>query len=142
MLTSLALGGVFAAVAVASPVEDLPGKWGWVAREGAENLHTCTTNPHSIRFSPDLSLMSVEFAKPLSDSYGTTVVQYRVLSVGERSLMLDMVPGKGGQTQEGGTLWELVILANGNYVWRRPEWSPTQSTSPVERCEIQTMGLE
>lgn len=103
------------------------GTWGWT--DGTE---TCASNPHTLSFSPDRKSMFYRY--PRADSAASEDLRYEVRGHGKNSLRVFLVgetrtDGKGALVE-----WDLILLSNDLYVWRRSDWDPDGSTRPIERC--------
>jgi hypothetical protein len=104
------------------------GTWGWV-----EGTRTCTSDPHMLSFSPDRTSMFYRYPQA-ADSAGARDVRYEVRGHGRDFIRMFMV----GETRTDSTgalvEWDLVLVSDDLYVWRRSDWPKGASTRPIERC--------
>ena len=102
------------------------GTWGWM--EGSE---TCASKPHTLSFSPDGKSMFYRY--PQADS-ASEDLRYEVRGHGKNSLRVFLV-GETRTDSKGALVeWDLILLSNDQYVWRRSDWPTDGSTRPIERC--------
>lgn len=100
------------------------GSWGWV-----EGKNTCATNPHSINFSDDRSTMYYSWRHTYPDA------TYQVLYWGEDSVT-SIIRGEERLTENGDkVVWQLNLIDDNTYCWRRTDWPSHACTKSILRCE-------
>jgi len=104
------------------------GTWGWV-----EGTHTCRSNPHTLSFSPDRTSMFYRYPQA-ADSAGARDLRYEVRGHG-RDFIRTFLVGETRTDSKGALVeWDLVLVSDDFYVWRRSDWPKDASTRPIERC--------
>lgn len=104
------------------------GVWGW-----PEGPNTCQSNPHSISFSDDRSVMRITRAQPLPGGDERTTV-YDIEYIGN-TVVRGRIPGEMRRTPAGKpVVWDLQLLARGAYCWHRTDWNPGDCTATIRRC--------
>ena len=129
---------LFAAVEVTEgqsrPIaEVLRGVWDW-----EEAPKRCQDNPHSISFTTGGSRMEVRHPKGavVGSKAPEVVTVYRVLAEGPRALRMEIV-GETRRTERGDpVVWDLILLSDDSYCWRRTDWPPQGCTGRVLRCRL------
>jgi hypothetical protein len=114
-----------------SAIEHAPGTWGWKG----DLATNCKTNPHTISFSADKSLMYLRHAQPADswDGKKRLTVHYRV----ERSSpeLRHSLIGETRRTDEGERVaWDLFMISRDEYCWHRADWPEEACTNAIERC--------
>jgi hypothetical protein len=122
-----------AALPPPSPVfASVTGTWGWV-----EGSHTCATNPHTIRFSPDWRYMDFSYPQPVDSATGRRHARYEVRGHTERSIRAFLLYEDRRDAGETLVEWDLILVSPDLYVWRRSDWPPNSSTNAIQRCGAQ-----
>jgi len=100
------------------------GSWGWI-----EGKNTCATNPHAINFSKDGSRMFYSWRHTYPD------VTYQVLYADKNSLT-SIIMGEERRTNNGDkVVWQLNLIDDNTYCWRRTDWPSDSCTRNIQRCE-------
>jgi hypothetical protein len=111
------------------------GTWDWEDADGF-----CESNPHTIAFSPDRSLMTLTYAEGWADSTGMVHpgAEYEVQGQSRRHVRGSM-RGETRRTDAGDlVVWDLVLTSPDTspdtYRWHRTDWRSGELTKEVRRC--------
>jgi hypothetical protein len=122
-----------AALPPPSPVfASVAGTWGWV-----EGNHTCATNPHTIRFSPDWKYIDFAYAQPVDSATGRRHSRYEVRGHDRNRIRAFLLHEDRRDAPKKLVEWDLILVSPDLYVWRRSDWPLDSSTNPVQRCSAQ-----
>jgi hypothetical protein len=135
-ILQLALVAAIAACA-AHPRRDvysaLSGQWGWTS----DRARSCGRNPHALAFSADRHFMILRHRAPIKafDGSQRSEAYYRVLQSSADSITMAL-EGETRHGRDGRTVvWELRLLSESAYCWRRTDKSERSCSAPIVRCE-------
>jgi hypothetical protein len=105
------------------------GSWDW---EGADGF--CSTNPHTISFSPDTSIMYLTGRLPWSDKDTTRVAVYDLFEHTQNRIQ-GKIRGETRLDESGQpVVWDLILTSHDSYQWHRVGWASSARTKTVRRC--------
>jgi hypothetical protein len=111
----------------------LSGTWGWTK----DHTRSCARNPHTLTFSADRHFMILRHRAPIKsfDGSSRSEAYYRVLQSTPRSVTLGLEGETRHQRDGRPVLWELRLLSDSAYCWRRTDKSEHSCSAPIVRCE-------
>ena len=105
------------------------GTWDW---EGADGF--CKTNPHTITFSADTSVMYLTARVPWSKDDTSRVAVYD-LSEHTQNRIRGKIRGETRLDANGRpVVWDLVLTSHDSYRWHQVGWPFFSYTKTVRRC--------
>ncbi len=135
MLTGILHGPVLAGPDVPPDVvKVLQGPvWGW-ARE--ESSVSCENNPHTIKFDLAGSRIVLRFRKPIHGADGkfSNLAVYNILGSRGKTITMQIVGEKRLGPDGKSVAWDLIVLDDRTYVWRRIDWPESSHTPYIRRC--------
>ena len=100
------------------------GEWGW-----PEGENTCPLNPQRLEFSQDSETLTIRW----SHTHDPAV--YRILYNDSDSITM-FLNGEDRVTDSGGkVIWQLRVMGEDRFCWRRTDWPGYACTSDLQRCE-------
>jgi hypothetical protein len=106
------------------------GMWGW-----STTPHACTKAPQRLTFTPDHSMMVIEWA---DDSGQVKAARYQLRYV-SASTIRGFITDETRKTPTGElVVWDLVLTSPDTYRWHRTDWAPGGYTGEVFRCPAGT----
>ena len=115
----------------AFPAHVLEGEWGW---EGSVD---CVNGPLRFRFAEDAHRLHLSHLTETPDGVKRLPrieTSYTVLGGSPDRLRLQKDGDAAGEDGRPVT-WELVLIENDAYCWRRSDWPRNGCTRAVRRCE-------
>jgi len=111
------------------------GTWGWVDGDAS-----CATNPHTITFNADRSLMMIVFRNdhtPKKDQFDkeNSKAHYEVRGHSRSHIRGFMLDEKRLTDTGELVLWDLVLTGPNSYRWHRTDWPDDGYTGEVVRCQ-------
>lgn len=108
----------------------LQGRWGW-------NDEQCEEDPFYITFSSDGANMYFDTKQGLVLGNKDQIknrLKYQILDETDRVLRT-VVEGEDRRTEKGHVVgWDLVLINNNSFCWRRWDWASDGCTQPVVSC--------
>jgi hypothetical protein len=109
----------------------LKGQWGW------SETDECTRNPHTISFSEDGRIMSIEYAAVgyVQSGEARKTFVYDVVAYNHNAVRAALREESRVDAQGQPVVWDLVPIDNNKYCWHRTDWAEGACTAPILRCE-------
>jgi hypothetical protein len=105
------------------------GVWDWSGADGF-----CSSDPHTISFTPDRRYMVLTFKKPEKEKSTGQVVRYEIRGH-TRSSIRGFIEDETRRTESGElVVWDLVLMSPNEYRWHRKDWEEGGYTKGVLRC--------
>jgi len=106
------------------------GMWAW-----STTPHACTKSPHRLTFTPDHSMMVIEWA---DDSGHVKSARYQLRYV-SASTVRGLITDETRTTPSGElVVWDLVLTSPDSYRWHRTDWGAGSYTAEIFRCPAGT----
>jgi hypothetical protein len=108
------------------------GRWAWTT-----DSTDCTTEWHTISFSPDRQVMTITNSEPYErpDGMLDSVAVYDVVEH-TRGRIRGAIRGETRLTADSQpVVWDLVLRSEDRYAWHRTDWIRGGLTREIQRCE-------
>ena len=135
-LVSLLVCTSCCAVEDKSPIDSLPGNWGW------EGTDECTVAPAAHRISSQGRRMHITHSPLREDGTREPRREANYTVSGRSGNVLHMAMDGEDRKDDQGALvtWDLVALDSDTYCWRRNDWPAGSCTGKVQRCRQAQSG--
>ncbi len=110
------------------------GEWGWAKEESEVS---CEKNPHTLKFDLARSRVVLQFRKPIHGADGkfSNLAVYKILDSRGKTITMQISGEKRLDHDGKPVVWDLILLNNRTYTWRRTDWPETSHTPYIRRCQ-------